>query len=106
MAQLSTQIKTFIDECATWDSLNCFYIFSCICDSKTGHIYMRDIPKITGMRKPTIQRQCSKLSTDTNRHKKTLGLINITVDANDLRQRILTLTDRGVSLKNKMQQGV
>ena len=103
MKHLANQMKVFMNNYPSWDSITCLYVFASICSvSEKETIYMKDIIKSTGLGNSTGSRTCWKLSDNDHRHNKTLGLISISYDVDDFRQRILILTERGIILKNKM----
>jgi|TARA_R110000796_G_scaffold117240_1_gene230000 DNA-binding MarR family transcriptional regulator len=104
ISALQNQIKEFMKFLDTSQtSINHMLVFSTIC--KSHSINSSELSIEMGMKKSTLNRLLHSLATNSRGQVTAAKLIDIEMDMNDRRQRIITLTAKGKSLKNKMFGG-
>jgi DNA-binding MarR family transcriptional regulator len=99
--KLETQIEEFMKFLDTSQtSINHMLVFSTLCKSKS--INSSELSIEMGMKKSTLNRLLHSLATNSRGQVTAAKLIDIEMDMNDRRQRNISLTSKGKTLKNKM----
>lgn len=85
-------------------TVNHLRVFLYVAGRPTEVINTRDLPDALGLAQTTISRTVRSMATKSYLHDTGFGLLRLSIDPEDERQRIVELTPRGKELANEFRR--